>query len=106
MKEQDIEWQAVFFDFDGVIAASNQVKTDAFSVMFRKYGERVEKAVVQHHRTHGGISRLLKLDLYFREFLGKEADQATLERLGREFSEIVVDRVVVAPFLLSACNMG
>jgi beta-phosphoglucomutase-like phosphatase (HAD superfamily) len=38
--------QAVFFDFDGVILDSVDVKARAFSEMFRDYGPEVEKAVV------------------------------------------------------------
>ena len=32
------KWQAVFFDFDGVILDSVDVKTQAFAAMFRAYG--------------------------------------------------------------------
>ncbi len=102
MNQKKVNWQAVFFDFDGVIADSTQVKTDAFSGMFRQYGQEVEAAVIHHHLTHGGISRLEKIDFYYRQYLGQEPGQATLERLGKEFSEMVVDRVVEAPFIEGA----
>ena len=39
-------WEAVFFDFDGVILDSVDVKTQAFADMFRQYGPEVERAVV------------------------------------------------------------
>jgi beta-phosphoglucomutase-like phosphatase (HAD superfamily) len=33
-----MRYQAIFFDFDGVILDSVHVKTEAFAAMFRKYG--------------------------------------------------------------------
>ena len=44
-----MQWQAVFFDFDGVILDSVNVKTHAFSQMFRKYGPEIEESVVRYH---------------------------------------------------------
>ena len=50
MKLDEIE--AIFWDFDGVIADSVDVKTRAFEEMFTPYGEAVLKQVIEDHRQH------------------------------------------------------
>ena len=47
----------VFWDFDGVIKDSVDVKTQAFIDLFDAYGSNVVQAVVAHHIKNGGISR-------------------------------------------------
>ncbi len=102
MQEHRIHWQTVFFDFDGVIADSNRVKTDAFSSMFRKYGKEVETAVIEHHRNNGGMPRQAKIAYYCKEFLEMKPDQVTIDTLAKEFSDKVIDRVVAAPLITGA----
>ncbi len=34
-------WQAIIFDFDGVIVESGDIKTQAFAELYRSYGEHV-----------------------------------------------------------------
>ncbi len=99
MKHKDVNWQAVFFDFDGVVADSVQVKAEAFSIMFKQYGKEIESAVVRHHLSNGGIPRKQKIDFYYREYLNRELEPSTLERLADEFSNMVVDQVVAAPLI-------
>jgi HAD superfamily hydrolase (TIGR01549 family) len=90
-------WQAFFFDFDGVLADSVEVKTRAFALLFEPYGPEVMAKVVDHHRRHGGMTRFDKFRHYFREFLGKPLDEAGLADLCRRFSQLVVDEVVASP---------
>ena len=60
------------FDFDGVIAESVNVKTEAFSILYQPYGKDVVKKVVKHHLTNGGVSRFEKFKIYHKEFLNIE----------------------------------
>lgn len=95
-------WQAVFFDFDGVIADSVQVKTNAFTKMFRAYGQKVVDQVIAYHLANGGMPRYLKFEYYYKELLGKELNRAELERLGADFSALVVDGVIAAALIPGA----
>ena len=45
-KNESQEYQAVFFDFDGVILDSVDVKTQAFADMYRPSGPKVDNAIV------------------------------------------------------------
>ena len=39
----------IFFDFDGVIAESVDIKTQAFHQMYKIYGEDIAQKVAHHH---------------------------------------------------------
>ncbi len=95
-------WQAVFFDFDGVILDSVDVKTQAFAQMFRKHGPEVERAVVEYHLTNGGISRFEKFRHYYEVLLGQPISEVELVSLGEEFSRIVFEQVLCAPYIAGA----
>lgn len=91
------ELQALFFDFDGVIADSVEVKTKAFSKLFLEYGHDIQNKVVEHHRNHGGMSRFDKFRYYYKEFLGESLNEQKLDNICNRFSDIVVDEVVNSP---------
>jgi len=90
------KYQAFFFDFDGVLADSVEVKTRAFAKLFECYGPVVEAKVVEHNRNNGGMTRVDKFHHYYQEILGKPLDKAELQRLCNDFSRLVVDEVVSA----------
>lgn len=97
-----IDWKAVFWDFDGVILDSVNVKTEAFSQMFSQYGPEIQKAVVEYHLNHGGISRFEKFRHYYQEFLKMPITDDELSRLNKEFSALVVQKVIQSPYIEGA----
>jgi HAD superfamily hydrolase (TIGR01549 family) len=97
-----MKWQAVFFDFDGVILDSVDVKTKAFAKMFRQYGHDVEKMVVEYHLKNGGVSRFDKFRYFYNEILKKPIDDEKIKELSTEFSNLVIDGVLAAPFMPGA----
>ena len=90
-------WLAYFFDFDGVLADSVEVKTRAFARIFEPYGPKVQTRVVEHHRRHSGVTRAEKFRHYYREFLQHPLDEKELAELCQRFARLVVDEVVGAP---------
>ena len=89
----------LIFDFDGVLAESTQVKTEAFRTLYRPYGNEVVEKVTQHHLLHGGISRYEKFKHYHSNFLGKHLSQLELDTLADQFSQLVIDHVVSSPWV-------
>jgi phosphoglycolate phosphatase-like HAD superfamily hydrolase len=90
-------FQAIFLDFDGVLAESMNVKTEAFIKLFEPYGDEIVKKIVQHHKENGGISRYRKLQFYYSEYLHMPLSEQKLEELAQQFSDIVVEKVIEAP---------
>lgn len=87
----------IFFDFDGVIAESVHVKTEAFYKLYLPYGEEIANKVVEHHRANGGVSRFEKFRIYHKRFLGNDINEEKVQELAQQFSNLVVDGVVDAP---------
>jgi len=49
------DWQAIIFDFDGVLVESGDLKTRAFADLYQSYGETVVSKVVRYHSLNGGL---------------------------------------------------
>jgi beta-phosphoglucomutase-like phosphatase (HAD superfamily) len=96
------DWQAFFFDFDGVLADSVEVKTRAFAQLFAPFGPEIAAKVVEHHRRYSGVTRVEKFRHYYQEFLGQPLDEAGLADLCSRFARLVVDEVVAAPEISGA----
>lgn len=88
---------AFFFDFDGVIVNSVNIKGEAFGSLFTEYGSEIVQKVMDHHFSNGGVSRYDKFTHYYREFLGKEITAEIMEEIDRSYSEKVVEKVIAAP---------
>lgn len=102
MNDHQPRWQAVFFDFDGVIAASLAVKIRAFAALFAPHGSAVQAAVVRYHRDNGGMPRHQKLRHCCEVLAGRPVDDRELARLGQTFADLVRAEVVAAPLIAGA----
>jgi phosphoglycolate phosphatase-like HAD superfamily hydrolase len=98
------QYQAFVFDFDGVLADSVEIKTEAFRQMYLSHGEEIADRVVLHHRENGGMPRLQKFVHYQKEFLGKPASDEELAGLCRVFSDLVVKNIVAADEILGVSD--
>ncbi|SFU64042.1 Phosphoglycolate phosphatase, HAD superfamily [Nitrosomonas eutropha] len=88
-------WQAIIFDFDGVIVESGDIKAQAFAELYRHHGETIAQAAVDYHRTNGGMSRYLKFHYFQQNLLNnppltKEEEQ----ELDQRFSKLVMNAVI------------
>lgn len=88
--------RAVFFDFDGVIADSVDVKTAAFSSLYADHGPEVMARVEAYHLANLGMTRFQKIAYFQREFLSGPTDEATINTLANRFGAEVKHRVIAA----------
>lgn len=86
----------IFFDFDGVLAESVDVKTEAFRQMYLKHGDSFSQRVVEHHKNNGGVSRFEKFKIYNGQWLNEHIDKKKIQSLAETFSNLVVEGVVNA----------
>lgn len=98
MKSIGFEAAGVIFDFDGVILESVKVKTDAFKELFRDYPQHQE-AIVAYHENNLGISRYHKFAWIYQELLGTMLSPSEEKRLGQQFSDIVLEKLLACPFV-------
>lgn len=86
-------YEMIFWDFDGVIKESVEVKTKAFQKIFSVFGADVLEKVTTHHIENGGMSRFDKIPIYLN-WAGIESTPDTIENYCSKFAEIVEDDVV------------
>ena len=99
-------WQAIIFDFDGVVVESGKIKTQAFAELYRPYGEDIVAAVVQFHTQNGGMSRYRKFHHFQEHFLSKPPlTEAEEKQLDIRFSELVVEAVIAAEAVPGAVEL-
>ena len=93
---------AIFFDFDGVILDSVNVKTEAFAKLFEHFGEEVVNQVVKYHLNNGGISRFEKIRYFYSDILKKDLNDDELSKICDEFGSLVFNEVLKANWILGA----
>lgn len=103
---KNFDWQAIIFDFDGVVVESGKIKTQAFAELYRPYGEEIVAAVVQFHTQNGGMSRYRKFRYFQEHFLSKPPlTEAEEKQLDIRFSELVVEAVIAAEAVPGAVEL-
>ena len=94
IKQKINQSKLLIFDFDGVIADSVEVKTEAFASLYESYGLDVVNKVINHHNSNGGMSRFEKFKYYHKNFLNQEISQELIGQLSMKFSSLVFKKVV------------
>jgi HAD superfamily hydrolase (TIGR01549 family) len=89
--------KAIFFDLDGVIIESAEIKTDAFRMLFAGYPDKLPE-IIAHHQKNAGISRYKKFRYIYEKILGQELSAQKESELGEKFSQIVLEKVLNAPY--------
>lgn len=93
----------IFFDFDGVIKDSMEVKSDAFELLFLPFGKEVAKKVRKHHEENGGMSRFEKLPLYL-SWASLNFDQKIIDEYSNKFSSLVMQSVIKSEWVPGILN--
>lgn len=94
--------QALFFDFDGVLADSAGIKTEAFRQLFKDLQVAQVEQIINYHRQHGGISRVEKIRHIYREILNEDLTEHEHRQLSRSYSSLVVEKVIEADWIAGA----
>jgi len=92
------EFSAIFWDFDGVIKDSVDIKTQAYFQLFDPFGLDVAERVRLHHEANGGMSRFDKVPIYL-QWAGLEPNKTTVNEYCERFSQQVFQGVIDAPWV-------
>lgn len=91
----------IFWDFDGVIKESVDIKTQAFIKLFEPYGDTIMQKVKMHHEANGGMSRYKKFPIYL-SWVGETSSDERINELDNAFSKAVFQGVVDCPWVPGA----
>lgn len=91
-------FKLIFWDFDGVIKESVEVKTRAYCQLFEPFGSVMAEMVREHHKAFGGMSRFEKLPLYL-QWAGAEPTPCRVKEYCEQFSQRVMQGVIDSPWV-------
>ncbi len=94
-------FDAIIFDFDGVILESGAIKTQAFLDLFSEHDEHRD-SILAHHLQNLGVSRFEKFAWIYRELLREPLPSELRAELGRRYSRLVFDRMLACPMVPGA----
>lgn len=97
--------KAIFFDFDGVIAESVDIKTEAFAKLFEKEGKKIVEKVVDYHLSNTGVSRFEKFRYIYKEILKRSLGNDEFQNLCSKFANLVAEEVVRSPYVKGAVEI-
>ena len=84
---------AIFFDFDGVIKDSVEIKSNIFGKLFKDFGVDLVQKVKTHNDNNGGMSRYEKIPMYM-EWAGIAPNNEVLNKYLEEFSTLTMKKVI------------
>lgn len=85
-------YKNIFWDFDGVIKETIEIKSNAFYSIFLKYGVDIAEKVKLHHSRNGGLSRFEKIPMYLK-LANQKPNKNLVKKHLDAFSELVLDLV-------------
>ena len=88
--------QAVFFDVDGVLIDSVDIKGDCFVRVFSDFPDKSVQ-IRDWHERNGGVNREGKIRSITKEVMGKYVSDAEIAKRVKEYESLVVNRVTLAP---------
>lgn len=90
--------KAIFFDFDGVILESADIKTKAFRDLFSYVPEHVDQ-IVDYHIANAGVNRYEKFEYIYANIIKEGLSGEKKEELSKKFSELVLKEIRICPFV-------
>ena len=83
----------IFWDFDGVIKESIEIKKRAFVALFSGHNPWTLKKIEKHHADNGGMSRYEKFPLYL-SWTNQDVNDEIINYLDQKFRSTVVNAVI------------
>jgi len=81
--------KTIFWDFDGVILNSNNIRTKGFRKVLSLYPKTEVDELINFHIANGGLSRYFKFRYFYEEILKIKVNDDHIQELASKFSEIM-----------------
>lgn len=88
--------QAIFFDVDGVLIDSVDIKGDCFVRVFSDFPDK-RVQIRDWHERNGGVNREDKIRSITKEVIGKYVSDVEIAKRVKEYENLVVSQVILAP---------
>ena len=99
IREYIKNFKNIYFDCDGVILQSNQIKTDGFKKLFINYSKENINKILNYHISNGGISRFEKIKFFHENILNQEISKNKIIKLSKMYGDIIELDLLKAKFV-------
>lgn len=86
----------IVFDFDGVLAETNEIRIEGFRTLFASYPVEAQESIIFFARANGGLSRYAKIRYFFEQILSQPISDDQVTTLAAAYSAIVKENIVAA----------
>jgi phosphoglycolate phosphatase-like HAD superfamily hydrolase len=91
-----VKYEHILFDFDGVLAESNEIRFNGFRKLFNDYPLSQVEQLVEYAKANGGISRYKKIEFFFNTIREEPISLVSVNHLANQFSKLVTQDVLEA----------
>jgi phosphoglycolate phosphatase-like HAD superfamily hydrolase len=91
-----MKYNNLIFDFDGVLAESNEIRFGGFRRLFEEFPESQVDELIAYAKANGGVSRYEKIVYFFQKIRGESITEGKVQNLAAQFSDIVRQDIVKA----------
>ena len=91
-----MKYQHIIFDFDGVLAESNEIRFNGFRKLFNDYPRDQVNQLVEYAKANGGISRYKKIEFFFNTVRKEPVSSNAVNNFADQFSKLVTQDVLEA----------
>jgi len=82
--------ETLFWDFDGVIMKSNEIRDRGFKEVLKNFPPRDVDQLMEFHHENGGLSRYVKFRYFFEKIRGEKISEKEIKIWAHKFSKIML----------------
>ena len=91
-----MKYQHILFDFDGVLAESNEIRFNGFRKLLKDYPQDQVEQLVQYAKANGGVSRYKKIIFFFNVIRKEPISSKSVDDWAEQFYKLVKSDVTEA----------
>ena len=91
-----MKYRYLIFDFDGVLAESNDIRIQGFADLFAELPPEAMVRFMEFVKINGGLSRYGKIRHLYNRILCQPVSESRVDALAQQYSDLVAERVIAA----------
>lgn len=94
------KFDAIIFDFDGVIVDSKDIRINGFREIFKTYSKNLVDKLIEYHNKNGGISRYEKIKWFYKYIINDVPADHEINLKAKQFKSIMLEEMVDPDILI------
>ena len=96
------KYSTIFWDFDGVILNSDEVRTEGFKYIFDSYSKKQIDMLINYHTINGGLSRYEKIEYFSQKILDKKLNDEEKKQYAQLYGNYCRERLCDKDLLIKS----